>query len=181
MNTVGVETALKAKVPVQMIVNKFVSGADYMTFAALIKNDPYQVEEFLKMFLHKKKLPAAIKWNTLVTLNKKERAFDLVTFDETGHPIYEDSSFTIYVIKHSLNLIGIPATHDFITRSIQETYGHDCKFNPYICCMYIMKDHVPDFNKFIYSEFAADYYEPKVLLQAMAILEEDSEGDTVNV
>ncbi len=175
MNTVGVSSALKANITIPNIVNKFVKGADFVEFAILIKNDPHQVEEFLRMFIHRKKIPHAIKWNTLVALDQKHRAFELVSFDNEGKPVYEDEAFLAYVIKRSLTLLGIPFTHNFIAGSMDQLHSIDQRFNTYVSAMYLMKHFVKEFEPFLYSEFAPDHYSPEMLLQALSIVEETDE------
>lgn len=174
MNTTLVNLSIKAGLPLSAITSKFmIANEELVDFANLIKHDEIRVNEFIKTFVHRKKLAPKVRWDILVTLNKQEYMINFITLDDMGKPEYEDEPFVAYVIKRYITIMGIPTTFTVIAHDL---FTIDKKFNTQTSTMYILKHFAKEYySEFLYSEFASNNHTPESLLRAISIVEEDSE------
>jgi hypothetical protein len=172
MNITLVKASVEAGTSLLEISNKLLSPTDTLIdLANLIKCYPERVNEFIATFMHRKKVPAKVRWESLIVLNCKQNAFSLINIDKDGSFIYQDEAFLSYVIERYVALTGIPATHAAISNALANKMINN-RFNSYVQSIHVMAKFVKSYEVYLYSEFANDFYTAEVLLEAINIVSE---------
>jgi len=170
MNTTVIKASLDAGMSLLEVSSKLSTGDTIVDLANIIKCSEPRIKEFIDTFLHRKKIPAKVRYDSLVVLNRKNDAFKLINIDSEGNFDYVDTAFLQYVIDRSIALVGIPVTHANISNGIACQIPN--QYNAYVKAMYVMAEFVKQYEVFLYSEFANDFYTPDQLLQAISIVNE---------
>ena len=172
MNTTVIKASIDAGKPL-LEISSILGDGTIVDLAKLIKCDEARIKEFISTFMHRKKISAKLRWESLVVLNRKMDAYKLINIDAEGNFDYVDSTFLQYVIDRSIALVGIPVTHANISNGIAGQLSN--QYNSYVKAMYVMTHFVTQYEAFLYSEFALDFYSPEQLLQAISIVNEINE------
>lgn len=170
MNNTVIKASVDAGMSLLEVSTKLGPNDTIVDLAQLIKCDSARVKEFINTFTHRKKISPKVRWESLIVLNSKEAAFKLVTIDKEGEFDYADTTFLAYVIDRYVALTGILQTHNVISNAIAASMTNS-RYNSYVQAIKVMVKFVKEYEPFLYSEFASDFYSPEVLLEAISIVE----------
>jgi hypothetical protein len=173
MNTTVIKASIDAGKSLAEIATILGDGT-IVDLAKLIKYDEARIKEFLSTFLHRKKISVKLRWDSLVILNRKMDVFKLINIDSDGNFDYIDGPFLQYAIDRYVALVGVPVTHANISNGIAHQISN--QYNSYVKAMYVMTHFVKQYEAFLYSEFATDFYSPEQLLTAVSIVNEINES-----